>query len=81
MKSSKTRLIRIKTDGVNRRLTLFEVIKEIKESLDKTTEMDPSILDAYAHLNDGILDVIREQVDDEEVVNNLCTCVSLMCIF
>lgn len=29
-------------------------------------------MDAYVRLNDGILDVIKEQVDNEEVVNNLC---------
>ena len=80
-KSSKTKLIRIKTDGVNSWFTLFEVIKGIEKGSAETTEMDPSILDAYAHLNDGILDIIREQVDIKEVVNNLCMRVSLMHIF
>ena len=29
-------------------------------------------MDTYVHLNDGILNVIKEQVKNEEVVNNLC---------
>ena len=67
LKSANAKLIRIKTDGVKSgRLTLIEATEN---------------MDAYVRLNDGILNVIREQVDDEEVVNNLCMCVSLMCIF